>query len=196
MSRNFNNTNLTDSSINFNIQNLQTKVDALPTTSIVNTLITNSHVINNLNNLSTIKSFTVKQSFNSDVDITGMLLMSSNYTLNYTSIPPITSNRQIGFTLSTSNLVNFTAVDSYFQLVAITIPQGIFVINYSVNLVINNINGLPTQLFKLLITCEFATSVFVIVIVGNRSTFVCRFCMLKLIEESVRLVLLKLRDIY
>ena len=134
MSRNFNNTNLTDSSINFNIQNLQTKVDLLPTTTIVNTLISNSHIINNLNNLSLIKIFTAKQSFNSDVDITGTLLMNSNYTLNYINIPVITSNRQIGFTLSSSNLVTFSQVDNYFQLNSITIPIGIYIINYSISL--------------------------------------------------------------
>ena len=140
MSRNFNNTNLTDSSINFNIQNLQTKVDLLPTTTIVNTLISNSHIINNLNNLSLIKIFTAKQSFNSDVDITGTLLMNSNYTLNYITLPVITSNRQIGFTLSSSNLVNFDQVDAYFQLNSITIPIGIYIINYSINIAVNSLS--------------------------------------------------------
>ena len=140
MSRNFNNTNLTDSSINFNIQNLQTKVDLLPTTTVVNTLISNSHIINNLNNLSLIKIFTAKQSFNSDVDITGTLLMNSNYTLNYITLPVITSNRQIGFTLSSSNLVTFNQIDNYFQLNSITIPIGIYIINYSINIATNSLS--------------------------------------------------------
>ena len=147
MSRNFNNTNLTDSSINFNIQNINTKLDTLPTTIAVNTLISNSHILNNLNNLSLSKIFTAKQTFNTDVDITGTLVMNSNYTLNYNTLPIITSNRQIGFFTSTSNLVNFSLVDSYFALVALTIPIGIYIINYSINLNINNINGPASTLW-------------------------------------------------
>ena len=125
MSRNFNNTNLTDSSINFNIQNINTKLDTLPTTIAVNTLISNSHILNNLNNLSLSKIFTAKQTFNTDVDITGTLVMNSNYTLNYNTLPIITSNRQIGYFTSTSNLVNLSLVDSFFALVGLTIPIGI-----------------------------------------------------------------------
>ena len=101
MSRNFNNNNLTDTSILYTLQNLTLTIGALPTnnitdtkiqsaltaytsTTLLNTLINNqvANAIyrNNLLSQDLTKSYTVLQNF-SDASVSGLLTLSSNYTL-------------------------------------------------------------------------------------------------------------------
>ena len=174
MSRNFNNNNLTDTSILYTLQNLTFTIAALPTNSTVNSTIDNKIQTalnaysttsllyslignqvqsgiynNNASNLALIKTYTSQQNF-SDATVAGLLTLSNNYTLSYTTVPIFNNSKQIGFNNSILNTpVNLTTsvIDNYLNLSSLTLPVGIYMINYTITIACTNINATPSVLW-------------------------------------------------
>ena len=170
MSRNFNNNNLTDTSILYTLQNLTLTIGALPTnnitdtkiqsaltaytsTTLLNTLINNqvANAIyrNNLLSQDLTKSYTVLQNF-SDASVSGLLTLSNNYTLTYSTVPIFSNSKQIGYNSTLVNpSINLTSsiIDNYINLSLLTLPVGIYMLIYTITIACTNINATPSVLW-------------------------------------------------
>ena len=174
MSRNFNNNNLTDTSILYTLQNLTFTIASLPTNTIVNSTIdtkiqnalnaySTTNLLyslignqvqsgiynNNAANLALSKTYTAQQNF-SDATISGLLTLSNNYVLIYSTVPIFNNSKQIGFSNSILNTItNFTTgiIDNYDNLNSLTLPVGICMINYTITISCTNINAVPSLLW-------------------------------------------------
>ena len=61
---------------------------------------------------------------------TNNLISNGTITYNYSSLPLLTSYKVNGFSSSKNNVINITAYDTFYNCSAITLPCGVYYINY------------------------------------------------------------------